>query len=222
MAVSKKSLFALALPLLVAGFQASAAVVTLSDRATFNAEGSILHNSNFDDFSGQFSFPGTPFTRGDVTYHSAENLIVGDCSYSVGCARQVMSNNYWSPLTGTVLSDTQQYTLFGFDLAVTSGFVNLTITTNADTYYYPELMLPDGAPDFSFQGFKATGGEYFTGFRVDTQGGGYLPGMTDVALGRAGRGPSAQSTPVPEPAGLALVGLALVGLATTRRAQLRK
>lgn len=198
-----------AVVLAVASMSASAAVITYSDRASFDAQGTIVENSNFNDFGAGFNTPGTPFTRGSVTYVSADNLTVGaGTPYSIGQFQTVMSNNYWSPLTGSIAN---QFNLFGFDAAVTSGPVDITVTTNLATYLFSGLTLPNGAPDFAFEGFQATAaGEYFTGFRIDTLGGGYLPGITNVALGNA-------SGAVPEPATAALLGLGLLGFGMARR-----
>ena len=203
----------LAVALTVATTIASAGLTTLSTRGSFNGAGSIAYNSNFSDFGPYFGYPGTPFTRGDVTYSSAENLTVGAAtSYSIGNAQTVMSNNYWSPLTGSINTSTP-YSLFGFDAAVTSGPVTVTIKTNQNTYSFAGLTLPNGAPNFAFLGYKTTGvGEYFTGFRIDTLGGGYLPGITNVAVGTA-----VSAVPEPETYALLLAGLGLIGAVARRR-----
>ncbi len=207
----KKITIAIALTALTT--MASAGLTTFSTRSSFNVQGAIAYNSNFSDFGTGFGYPGTPFTRGDVTYSSAENLTVGAGSgYSIGNAQTVMSNNYWSPLTGSIAVSTP-YSLFGFDAAVTSGPVTVTIKTNQSTYSFAGLTLPNGSPDFAFLGYKTTGaGEYFTGFRIDTLGGGYLPGITNVAVGTV-----VSAVPEPETYALLLAGLGLMGAVARRR-----
>jgi hypothetical protein len=203
---------ALAISLVAYSVGASAALTTFDNRTSFNAQGSISYNSNFADFGAGFGFPGTPFTRGDVTYVSAQNLTVGTgTGYSIGTWQTVMSNNYWSPLTGTIASTTP-YSLFGFDAAVTSGPVTITVSTNLDSYVFSDVSLPNGSSDFAFKGFQTTGaGEYFTGFRIDTLGGGYLPGVTNVAVGIT------SAVPEPETYAMLLAGLGLVGAIARRR-----
>lgn len=187
---------------------ASADVVFVAERDAFNALGTIAYNSNFDDFGAGFNFPGNPFTRGDVTYTSDENLTVGaGTDFGIGSLRTLISNDYFTGLTGTIAAG---YTLFGFDAAVSGGPVDITIATNQATYTFNDVELADGVSGLTFQGFQATGaGEYITGFRIDTLGDGYLPGMTDVAVG---------VSPIPEPATgmLLLGGLGVLGLARWR------
>ncbi|NRR34174.1 PEP-CTERM sorting domain-containing protein [Oxalobacteraceae bacterium] len=190
---------------------ASAQVVTVADRALFNASGNIAYNTNFDSFGDYFNYPGDPYTSGDVTYTSQQNLTVGlGTGYSVGDFFTVMTNNWWTPLTASVASN-MHYNLLGFDAAVTSGPVAITISTNQNTYHYFRPFMPNGSPDFAFEGFRAAGGgEYFTGFSIASQGPGFLPGITHVAVGVS---PVAE----PETIGMLLAGLAWTGVIARRK-----
>ena len=193
---------------------ASAGVASISDRSVFNAQGAIAYNSNFADFGAGFGFPGNPFTRGDVTYTSALNMTVGrGTTYSIGNSQTVISNNSWSPITGTI-APARAYTLFGFDAAVTSGPVDITITTNKNSYSFSGLTVPNGSPNFAFEGFEATGtGEYFTAFAIYSLGSGYLPGITNVAVGLV------NAVPEPETYAMLLAGLGVLGFMARRRKQ---
>ncbi len=202
---------ALGLALATYSVFASAGVTTFNDRAVFNAQGTIQYNSNFADFGSGFGYPGTPFTRGDVTYSSGQNLTVGaGTGYSIGASQTVMSNNYWTPINASVSGT---HSLLGFDAAVTAGLVGITINTNQNSYVFSGVSLGNGAPNFTFQGFQTTGvGEIFTGFKIDTVGPGYLPGITNVAVG---------AVPEPETYAMMLAGIGLLGL-MKRRASAKK
>lgn len=189
---------------------ASAQVTLTNDRGTFDASGTFAYNSNFDDFGGGFGFPEADFTRGDVTYPAADNLTVGAGTYSIGSVKTVMSYNYWSPLVATI-NTAPKYTMLGFDAAVTSGPISITVTTNVGSYSFDNLILGDGAPTFTFEGFKtASSNEYFTGFRIDTLGQGYLPGITNVEVG-------VSAVPEAETYAMLLAGLGLMGVVARRR-----
>jgi hypothetical protein len=193
---------------------AVAGVTSISDRFVFNAQGAIAYNSNFVDFGAGYGFPANPFTRGDVTYSSSTNMTVGSGTpYSIGNFQTVMANNNWSPIMGTIAT-APAYTLFGFDAAVTSGPVRIIITTNNNSYSFSGLILPNGSPNFAFEGFEATGtGEYFTAFGIYSSASGNMPGITNVAVG------SVNAVPEPETYAMLLTGLGLLGFMARRRKQ---
>jgi len=204
---------------LVAGAtgQARAGLILYPDRSTFNSAGTIAFNSNFNDFGSDFTSPGNPFTRGDVTYNSSDNLITGTATGYAPIVN-LMTNNDWSPVTGTI-NPTPNYNLFGFDVGVLARQDRITvdITTNLGTYDFPLLTLPDGSQSLSFLGYGTTGpGEYFTGFTLTTENGsGSLPGLTNVAVGIQQNSPSA-----PEPSAIvsaSIAGLMCLGYAWRRR-----
>jgi hypothetical protein len=193
--------------LLCAALPASAAVIVFNDRAAFEAAAAnIAYNSNFDDFSPRFSFPGDPFYRGGVTYTSGGNVIVG-----TGTIHDPIQNAifflHWTPLTGDIDSG---YTLFGFDLAqILSGpdygaVIAIEIHTSAgQTFVYPANNVPLASEAFQFWGFALTGGQYFSSFSITAPDIWWAPGITNVTLG----------TYVPEPSSMALMLIGLGGLA---------
>lgn len=202
----------LCIALVCASANAVSGVLTFDNRSDLAAAGTIVETNNFDDFGAGYGYPGDPFSRGSVTYSSARNLTVGaGTAYTIGRARTVLSNDFWSPLTGAIDG---QFDLFGFDGAVTSGPVAVTLQTNVGSYQFSNLTWANGDPAFTFMGFRTTTeGEYFTQFRIDTLGSGYLPGITDVSLGQQVGG----GVEVPEPSTLILMALGMAGLASTKR-----
>ncbi len=198
----KKLLMATALVVLIPA-SSFASVIVISNVVTFDAQGAIAYDSNFDDFGTGFGFPGDPFTRGDVTYHSLNNLTWGSgTGYTT--TQPLIGNNYWTPILGDIAAG-PQYDMFGFDIGESGGsLITLTVFTNLGSYVYPSQAIassPAGLLDF--WGFVATG-EYFTGFDITADSGaGNLPGITNVELGHTG------DAPVPEPASLLLLGTGL-------------
>lgn len=197
--------FKLALAISVAAFvaPANAAVTMIGSEAAFTTSGAITQSFDFDSFpAGNFSLPGDPYSVGDVTFQSTNNLIVGTGLY--GTPRNTIANNYWTPLPGTIAGT---HDLFGFNLTFSgTGAVDVVLGTNLGSYTFSNVSAPYQA--FAFQGFKADAGEYFTNFSINAlNGSGNLVMTTDYKLGTAGPGA------VPEPATWAMMigGFGMVG-----------
>ena len=204
---------ALGLMGLMALSSAQAAVISYSDRTTFESQGSIAFNNDFEHWntSGGFAFPADPYTEQGVTYNSTNNLIVGINSPYTNQGNHI-TNNYWTPVTGE-LDNVDQFDMFAFDVGV-YGDANLSLTLFSNlTSYLIDLVAPSANNSaLDFLGFIVDGeGEFFTGFSLASAGSGHLPMMDNVTLGNVT--PAA----VPEPGTLALFALGLAGLGFTRR-----
>lgn len=196
--------------------QATAGLLVETNSSTFNAAGTIAFDSNFNDFGTGFGFPGDPFTRGGVTYTSAQNLVTGTAS-GYDPIVNLMTNNYWSPVTGTV-DASAQYNMFGFNLGVLDrqDQIQIEIDTNLTSYILPYQTYANGTQSLSFLGFlTTTAGEYITAFTLTAQNGpGSLPGITNVEVGTRGA--------VPEPSSIVSGSIAiLVGLGYSFRRRMR-
>jgi hypothetical protein len=185
---------------------ASAAVTQYTSLASFTAAGTITQSFDFDSFPSGFSTPGDPYTVGDVTFQSMDNLIVGTGEY--GNPRNTIAYNFWTPLPGVIAGT---HDLFGFNLTFSgSGQVDITLGTNLGSYTFTNLTAPYEA--FAFQGFKAGAGEYFQSFSINAlNGSGNLVMTTDYKLGTAGG--------VPEPASWVMMigGFGMAGFVARRR-----
>lgn len=201
--------------LLTVAVGANAGLLTFSDESSFQTMGQIVYNTNWDTFTGDFSFPGDPYTIGGVTYTSGENVIIGPESlYEL--PRPMLFYGSFTPLTADV---DPTYTMLGFDLGVLSpdaapALVDITVVTNFDTYQYTGLTIPYATGPLQFEGFVTDlPGEFITNFAISTESGeGWAAGVTDVQVG---------ASPIPEPAAMLLVGFGVLGLGALGRRRRR-
>ncbi len=200
--------------IMLASSLVSANVILETNRTSFENLGSIEFNYGFENFnSSTFSYPSTPYTSNGVTYTSAQNLILGATGtpYTTN-GTNMMTNNYWNPITGTI--DSTVHSLFGFDAGWSSQDDNgtvMTITTNLSSYLFNVDL--NSASQAGFYGFVADAGEYFTSFNINTNTFNALASIDNVTLGQNGNAPAQ----VPEPTAIALMGLGLLGFGFSRR-----
>jgi len=189
-----------------------ATLVMFNDRTTFNAQGTVAHTETFSNFSNTgFSQPSDPYSVGGVTYSSADNLILGGSGtgYTTN-GTQMITNNYWNPLVGTLDSG---YNMFGFD----GGWSNqndigtvITIGTNLSSYIFNVDFSIASSTDF--YGFvTGTSNEHVLSFNLSSNYEYALNSIDNVSVG------TISSSSVPEPSVLTLMGLGILGFVAARR-----
>jgi hypothetical protein len=191
---------------------AQAGVVQIASQAAFSASGTIVQNTNWDAYPTGPTFPGSPFTVGDLTFvqQGSYNLIEGAGGGSGGynLARALFTN---FSLLGTTVQITGTFDLLGFNAGnlLGDGPATFTIITNLNTYAFSDMVYSatNQAP-LTFFGFEATGGEHIVSINYIGNTG---PGITDVQLGDT----------VPEPAAWALTLIGLGGMGLTMRSRRR-
>ena len=188
---------------------AQAGVDLVASQATFSSLGATTQNTNFDAYptNGTWTFPGSPFTVGDLTFvEGGQNLIGGTVSY--GFARNLITDNY---VQGTTVDIAGTHNLLAFNAGnfFSSGDASFDIATNLGNYHFVSSV-PNGAIGLQFLGYEAGAGEFFTSFKVS----GYnATGLTDIQLGLT------QAVPEPQTYALLLAGLAAVGFMSRRKNQ---
>jgi hypothetical protein len=190
---------------------AYASIVQYSDRASFEAQGTIYYNYGFEDFGSGIGNPTEPWTSNGVTYKTYDYLIISP-SYASAPISNVLIPNYSSdPILADIETSPNQYDMFGLDLGYSfssvysSETIYLEIYTNLGSYSYTNSSPPNVNSSQDFYGFITWSGEYFTGFEVGTNMGTFTA-IDNVTLGI-----------VPIPGALWLFGTGLIGIVGIRR-----
>jgi len=196
--------------------QSSASVSTYTDRVAFKSQGFITFDSNFNDFKEfpgtGFIYPGTPYTKGDVTYTSAENFTWGSASgYTI--TERLIGGNSDIPTTLITGDIEAGYNMFGFNIGTYGSTpISITVDTNVSSYLYPSLTIANSqAGKLDYKGFiVTTPGEYFTGFKIVADNANpNFAGITNVAVGNV--------SAVPVPGAVWLFASGLLGLGALRK-----
>ena len=198
--------------------EANADITTFSNRTLFEAQGSIVVNSNFADYGlpnatpdimpNNYS-PYMPFTRGDVTYQYKTSIVGPGSGLTT---TEPLLFTFWEPepLVGSI-NTVPHYNMLGFDIALgvlasppsegTTATITVYTNTNAAGYSYHDLTIANAMNGvLEFKGFKTSSpGEYFTRFQIWSNDPWTSdPGITNVTLGHS---------PAPEPSTYALMGI---------------
>ncbi|QHJ01033.1 hypothetical protein GT347_25430 [Xylophilus rhododendri] len=200
-----------ALLLSTAATSSFAGVVLYTGRPEFSSQGSISYDSDFQSYGSSivFATPATPLTLGDVTYPGPQNTIIGSLhpSSNLGKTKNVLVTGSFGALTGQINS-VPKYTMLAFDGAVTSGVVNILISTNLASYGFSDVPFVDGSSGLTFEGFKTNSpNEYFVAFSLSTADPSQVPGITDITIGHA----VMAAVPEPQEIAMLLAGLGLIG-----------
>lgn len=187
---------------------AEAALLSYSNRSTFEMQGAIQENYGFDDFGPYSESLGSSWNTHGVTYTSDDNYVfIGSLGSKPPVVSNVLISNTWLSLSGSLDADSNN-NMLGFDLAVLfttadPGNITLSIYTNQATYIYDDLSLPDVSFEQEFFGFVSSEGELFTGFNLTSNTWGTAAALDNVTLG---------TTIVPVPSAVWLFGSGLIGL----------
>lgn len=187
---------------------ASAAVLLTNSQAAFTQSGTIAQNSNFDSAPAGFSFPGSPFVVGALTFVEGSQNLIGGVATGFNLLRPLFTDNF---VAGTTVQVAGQYNLFGLNAGnfFNTGTTRFDVRTNVASYVFNESVdTAAGRAPLKFFGFTATGGEFITSVAYSGQN---ATGATDFQIGNLGA--------VPEPAAWAMMiaGFGMIGAAMRRR-----
>ncbi len=192
--------------------QGSASVSTYSNQSAFNSQGVIAFDSTFNDFGTGFGHPGNPFTRGGVTYTSAQNLTWGSSTVYTTTTETLIGGNSAIPTTLITGNIAPGYSMFGFNIGTYgTSPISITVNTNLSSYLYSGLAIANSqASKLDYKGFIASSGEYFTGFKISADNANpNFAGITNVTVGNV--------SAVPVPGAVWLFASGLLGLGALRK-----